>query len=232
MFNYIYKLTEKSNKDYISLHQPDFVSIDIETDPYIELDYEIETDPDIKIDHEIETNPEIISKKVKKNSKMLNQISMDLLCWKMFSKNMNLKFIFNIIINILLSSMLIPTIFKLSNDSFVSGLEIEDGKKLVILAIGFEILSTIHKNQIIEPYKRIFVAKVHSNLEDEVNKNIPKINWDKLRNFNNNDLDRKKSMAKFYILGLITPFSLKIGTLHYLVFSSYLFIKSFACINK
>jgi len=30
----------------------------------------------------------------------------------------------------------------------------------------------------------------------------------------------------------ITPFSLKIGTLNYLVFSSYLFIKSFACINK
>jgi hypothetical protein len=30
----------------------------------------------------------------------------------------------------------------------------------------------------------------------------------------------------------ITPFSLNIGTLCYLVFSSYLFIKSFACINK
>ena len=30
----------------------------------------------------------------------------------------------------------------------------------------------------------------------------------------------------------ITPFSLKTGTLNYLVFSSYLFIKSFACINK
>ena len=30
----------------------------------------------------------------------------------------------------------------------------------------------------------------------------------------------------------ITPFSLKIGTLNYLVFSSYLFIKSLACINK
>jgi len=30
----------------------------------------------------------------------------------------------------------------------------------------------------------------------------------------------------------ITPFSVNIGTLYYLVFSSYLFIKSFACINK
>ncbi len=30
----------------------------------------------------------------------------------------------------------------------------------------------------------------------------------------------------------ITPFSLKIGTLNYLVFSSYLFTKSLACINK
>ena len=33
-------------------------------------------------------------------------------------------------------------------------------------------------------------------------------------------------------LSYITPFSLKIGTLNYLVFSSYLFIKSSACINK
>jgi hypothetical protein len=31
---------------------------------------------------------------------------------------------------------------------------------------------------------------------------------------------------------VITPFSLKIGTLNYLFFSSYLFIKSFASINK
>ena len=30
----------------------------------------------------------------------------------------------------------------------------------------------------------------------------------------------------------ITPFSVNIETLYYLVFSSYLFIKSFACINK
>jgi hypothetical protein len=30
----------------------------------------------------------------------------------------------------------------------------------------------------------------------------------------------------------ITPFSVKFGTLNYLVFSSYLFIKSLACINK
>jgi hypothetical protein len=30
----------------------------------------------------------------------------------------------------------------------------------------------------------------------------------------------------------ITPFSLKILTLNYSVFSSYLFIKSLACINK
>jgi hypothetical protein len=31
---------------------------------------------------------------------------------------------------------------------------------------------------------------------------------------------------------IITPFLVNIGTLYYLVFSSYLFIKSFACINK
>lgn len=46
----------------------------------------------------------------------------------------------------------------------------------------------------------------------------------------------KKISCLFQIINLcflyVTPFSLKARTLNYLVNSSYLFIKSFACINK
>jgi len=44
-------------------------------------------------------------------------------------------------------------------------------------------------------------------------------------NLNKLDLCRNK-------INNITPFSVKFRTLNYLVFSSYLFIKSLACINK
>ena len=44
--------------------------------------------------------------------------------------------------------------------------------------------------------------------------------------------NRQKNKYSYPSNLIITPFSLKIGTLNYLVFSSYLFIKSLACINK
>jgi hypothetical protein len=133
----------------------------------------------------------------------LTQISMKKLCWKMLSNNMSWIFILHILINILLSSMLIPTLFKISNDTFVIKTKITQGIYFVVFAIGCEIISIIHKNQVIEPNRRIFIARMHCNLEDEINHNIAKINWNKLRDLNKNELDRKKAMAKWYILGFI-----------------------------
>ena len=54
---------------------------------------------------------------------------------------------------------------------------------------------------------------------------------------NNNNVNESFEIGTMHVnFGLyqdfITPFSVNIGTLYYLVFSSYLFIKSFACINK
>ena len=147
---------------------------------------------------------EIGKEDLKKNyMKYLEQISMEKLCIKMFHDNMSLKFIINIGINIILSSMLIPTLFKLSNDTFILNTNMSHGIYFVIFAIGCEILSIIHKNKIIEPQKRLFTANVHYSLEDEINKNIIKINWNKLRDLNTNELERKKDMAKWYILNLI-----------------------------
>ena len=136
--------------------------------------------------------------------KKLTQISLASLVLKMFKNNISWIFIINIIINIALSSMLIPALFKFSNDEFIKNLNINTGVLFIIIAIFSEILSRIHKNCIIEQNKRKFTAKVHCDLEQEVNKNIVLINWNKLRELNKNELDRKKDMAKWYILGLIT----------------------------
>ena len=137
------------------------------------------------------------------NSEKLEQSSIEYLTYLMFRNNLTLNFIINILINISISSMLIPTLFKFSNDKFISDLNINNGMYYVIIAIGCEILSTIHKNRVIEPNKRYFIRKVHCDLEDEINRNILYINWNKLRDLNKNELDRKKDMAKWYILGFI-----------------------------
>ena len=133
----------------------------------------------------------------------LKQDSIEYLCYQMIKNNLSFDFIINMIINILLSSLLIPTFFKYSNDIFISNKKINNGMYYVIIAIGCEILSTIHKNIFIEPNKRHFIRKVHCGLEEEINKNIKYINWNKLRDLNKNELDRKKDMAKWYILGFI-----------------------------
>jgi len=143
------------------------------------------------------SQPEIIENKLK-------QIPLESLCFKMFKENLSWIFIINIIINISLSSMLIPTLLKYSNDEFIQTKNINNGIMFIIIAIVCEIISRIHKNRIIEHNKRKFLANVHCSLEEEINKNIISINWNTLRHLNTNELDRKKDMAKWYILGLIT----------------------------
>jgi ABC-type bacteriocin/lantibiotic exporter with double-glycine peptidase domain len=145
---------------------------------------------------------EVIVSSIPENK--LKQMPLISLVIKMFKNNISWIFIFNIIINIALSSMLIPTLFKFSNDEFIKNININTGVIFIIIAISSEIISRVHKNCIIEQNKRKFTAKVHCDLEQEVNKNIVLINWNKLRELNKNELDRKKDMAKWYILGLIT----------------------------
>jgi hypothetical protein len=145
----------------------------------------------------------------------LEQIPMDKLCIKMFVTNLSWKLVTNMCVNIILSSLLIPLFFKISNDYFVgrkfaseNGINVNLsnnnwGILFVIAAILFEITSILHKNLIIEPYKRQFLAKVHCELEDQVNELILQINFNKLRELNKNELDRTKNVAKWRILGFI-----------------------------
>lgn len=134
----------------------------------------------------------------------LKQPGMEELYFKMVFSNMSWKLMANIGLNIGLSSLIIPLMFKLSNDNLLGiNSSIHWGLFYVGLAIGCEILSTIHKNMIIEPERRKFAALIHCDLEDEVNSQVLQINWNKLRELNKNELDRKKDMAKWYLLGFL-----------------------------
>jgi ABC-type multidrug transport system fused ATPase/permease subunit len=130
--------------------------------------------------------------------------SMYKLCLDMFAHNISSNLIFNMCINIVFSSLLIPLIFKIANDKFITTKNIYSGIFFVISAIACEIVSIIHKNIAIEPLKREFISNVHFELEDVVNRSINASNWNILRELNKNELDQKKSMAKWHILGFIS----------------------------
>lgn len=134
----------------------------------------------------------------------LTQISMGSLIIKMFVNNISWKFIVIIIINIILSSIIIPTLYKFSNDDIIRESNIQNGLLFILLAITFEILSIIHKNIFIQPNKEQFNTNVHCSLEQEINKNILLITWNNVRELNKNELENKKQMAKWAIKSLIT----------------------------
>lgn len=139
------------------------------------------------------------------NNIKLKQIPVEQLICNMITKNLSWGLIINMGLNILLSSIMIPGLFKLSNEYVVLGSNtVHQGIIMVILAIWCEIISTIHKNTIIEPSKRKFINLIHLDLEEEVSRQILQINWNKLRELNKNELDRTKDTAKWYILGLIS----------------------------
>jgi ABC-type multidrug transport system fused ATPase/permease subunit len=130
--------------------------------------------------------------------------SMINLCFNIFKNNISYKFASNMSINIVFSSLLIPSILKISNDNFIRSNNIYYGISFVISALICEIFTILQKNRYIEPLKREFVSSVHYELEDVVNRSINQINWNKLRELNKNELDQKKSMAKWSILGFIS----------------------------
>ena len=85
--------------------------------------------------------------------------------------------------------------------------------------------------------KRKHEKKLLNKLADVFGKDTTMIvgDWNnrgKLKHISTPGIGFKRMLKKQFEVDQITPFSVNIGTLYYLVFSSYLFIKSFACINK
>ncbi len=103
-------------------------------------------------------------------------------------------------------------------------------------------LKTKFNNCIVANYDNIIKKYEFKQVFDKTKKYSYKINsiiskYNYLKNIFYSKLSNIKPtiMRKNELISIndfITPFSLKIGTLNYLVFSSYLFIKSLACINK
>lgn len=166
---------------YMGLCQKSYKKIDLEKPDEPEYDF---------VDLELGIKPQ-----------KLKQSGMEELYFKMVFSNMSWKLMGNIGLNIGMCSLIIPLMFKLSNDNLLGiNSSIHLGLFYVGLAIACEILSTIHKNMVIEPERRKFVALIHCDLEDEVNSQVLQINWNKLRELNKNELDRKKDRAKWYLL--------------------------------
>lgn len=134
----------------------------------------------------------------------LSLLSLETLCFTLVANNLSWIFVANTLLGVALSSILSPTLYKYSNDEFVQTSNVTNGLWFVMIALLCDILSIFHNNQFIQSYKRSFLAKVQCGLEDNVNQHISLIHWNKLRDLNNNELDRKKDIATMYVLDLIT----------------------------
>ena len=134
----------------------------------------------------------------------LSLLSLETLCFTLVANNLSWIFVANTLLGVALSSILSPTLYKYSNDEFVQASNVTNGLWFVMIALLCDILSIFHNNQFIQSYKRSFLAKVQCGLEDNVNQHISLIHWNKLRDLNNNELDRKKDIATMYVLDLIT----------------------------
>ena len=134
----------------------------------------------------------------------LSLLSLETLCFTLVANNLSWMFVANTLLGVALSSILSPTLYKYSNDEFVQTSNVTNGLWFVMIALLCDILSIVHNNQFIQSYKRSFLAKVQCGLEDNVNQHISLIHWNKLRDLNNNELDRKKDIATMYVLDLIT----------------------------
>ena len=197
-------------RKYLGFTNYDYKKVDLnESEQEQKQEQEQEQEQENKKEQEQEQEQSNINLKVGISQDMslannLKQSTMEELCLKMFVRNMHCKLFSNMLINICMCSLIIPLMFKLYNNNLLdNNSNIYKSLFYIGLATGCEIFSTIHKNIIIEPEKRKFVTMVHCDLEDEVNSHVLQIDWNKLRELNKNDLERKKHITKLYLLGFI-----------------------------
>ena len=171
---------------------------------------DITDDNDVEKNHDSGMNGCNMDGMIKKNidnKDHVNQPSVNALCVKLFMNNISFGLAFNLVFSMLISSIAIPFLFTKYNRNLLdheNNDHIFNATKMVLMIIGLNIVLTMHRNQFVEHHKRLFINSMHADMESFINDWILCINWNVLRKLNDNDLDRKKTCAKWSILYLIT----------------------------
>ena len=124
--------------------------------------------------------------------KMLN------ICFKLIKSSLKYKFIFHMIVNMIISTLFLPTIMKLMNDSFI-GSDIELGLIYLIMFISIGIVVDLHSTFFIESLKRQFHTSLICDIEDYINRIINGFKWNQLRKLKKESIEERKYAAQWSI---------------------------------
>jgi ABC-type multidrug transport system fused ATPase/permease subunit len=101
-------------------------------------------------------------------------------------------------INMVISTLFLPTIMKLTNDSFI-GSEIQIGLVYFTAFISFGIISDLHSTFFIEPLKRRFRSSLICDIEDHFNRLINGFKWNQFRELKKKNIEERKNIAQWSI---------------------------------
>lgn len=101
-------------------------------------------------------------------------------------------------INMVISTLFLPTIMKLTNDSFI-GSDVATGLAYFITFISFGIVIDLHSTFMIEPFKRRFRNGLICGTEDHFNRLINGFRWNQLRELKKKNIEERKNNAQWSI---------------------------------
>jgi len=100
--------------------------------------------------------------------------------------------------NMAISTLFLPTIMKLTNDSFI-GSDVKTGLVYFVAFISFGIMVDFHSTFFIEPLKRGFRTSLICDIEDHFNRTINRFRWNQLRELKKKNIEERKNVAQWSI---------------------------------
>lgn len=127
---------------------------------------------------------------------------------KIIYNNIRGRFLFHLMIHMMISSFFLPTINKICYDRLTSNGSgnIDSGIMIYFGFIMLEIITNYHNLHFIEPFIRNFRGDAHASLEGFINDKFQSLNWNIIRELQKEEIERIKNDAIWPLLGLIDTF--------------------------
>lgn len=129
-------------------------------------------------------------------------MSLNQLIIQIFRDGIKGKFLFHLILNLVMSSIFLPILTKRSNE-YLIGNEIQKGIAVTFCLILVKIIIDFHNVHFLEIYIKSFRRNSHRMLEQLVSLKVNSLNWNVIRKLEKEEIDRIKDDVKWPMLYLV-----------------------------
>lgn len=129
-------------------------------------------------------------------------MSLNQLIIQIFREGIKGKFLFHLVLNLVMSSVFLPVLTKLSNE-YLIGNEIHKGIAVTFCLIMIKIMIDFHSIRFLEIYIKSFRRNSHRMLEKLVSLKVISLNWNVIRKLEKEEIDRIKDDVKWPMLYLV-----------------------------